>query len=280
MLNGVMIMTIAQEKKAAKKEITKSIRDLLNFKITVPLGNPNYKLLHTNQFITTQLPSDFVLENFGIIGQKLASEATRSTTYVTNRWYVEAITITNNGKDAKMELELNPFASPRTQYKDNYTSFSKAYQDAQQKQTTTSPISTNKTNKTNKTGGEGKTIDNLVAKIIKGKKSDLAKAKAIHQWLINNVRYKYYECTRYNTAEKCYKNRSHLNCADTSRLTRAMMSSAGLNASVVHGPHHFWTVIKIGGKEYASDATSRQRKWNKVLDNLKYYKKNGKNPEC
>ena len=41
-----------EEKKAAKKEITKNIRDLLNFKITVPLGNPSYKLLHTNQFIT------------------------------------------------------------------------------------------------------------------------------------------------------------------------------------------------------------------------------------
>jgi hypothetical protein len=141
-------MTVAQEKKAAKKEITKSIRDLLNFKITVPLGNPSYKLLHTNQFITTQLPPDFVLENFGIIGQKLASEATRSTTYVTNRWYVESITITNNGKDAKMELELNPFASPRTQYKDNYASFSKAYQDATK--STASSSSTAKTTTTKK----------------------------------------------------------------------------------------------------------------------------------
>lgn len=276
-------MTVAQEKKAAKKEITKSVREMLSMKITLPLGNPNYKLIHTNQFLFTEMPEEFILENFGVVAQALNSSANRSSGYKINRWYIESVTITNDGDKATMELEVNPFASSITSYKDNDASFSKAYSDAVSKNNSSSTEANKTKRKTTtkaKTGGEGATIDNLVKKIIKGKNSDLAKAKAIHQWLINNVRYCGYECTRYNTPEKCYKNRSHLNCADTARLTRSMMSSAGLNAQVVHGPHHFWTVIKIGGKEYASDATSRKRKWNKVLDNLKYYKKNGKNPEC
>lgn len=272
-------MTVAQEKKAAKKEITKSVREMLSMKITLPLGNPNYKLIHTNQFLFTEMPEEFILENFGVVAQALNSSANRSSGYKINRWYIESVTITNDGDNATMELEVNPFATSITSYKDNDASFSKAYSDAVSKNNSSS-TEANKTKTASKTGGEGATIDNLVKKIIKGKNSDLAKAKAIHQWLINNVRYKGYSCSKYKSAEQAYKNRSHLNCADTSRLTRAMMSSAGLNATVVHGPNHFWTVIKIGGKEYASDATSRKRKWNKVLNNLKYSKKNGKNPEC
>lgn len=123
-------MTVAQEKKAAKKEITKSIRDFLTMKITLPLGNSNYKLLHTNQFLFTELPEDFILENFGIIGQKLSSSANRSSGYKVNRWYIEAVTITNNGDDATIELDVNPFATSITEYKDNDESFSKAYSDA------------------------------------------------------------------------------------------------------------------------------------------------------
>ena len=59
-----------------------------------------------------------------------------------------------------------------------------------------------------------------------------------------------------------------------------MMSSAGLNAQVVHGPNHFWTVITINGKEYASDATSHQRSINQVWKGMSYYAKCGDNPSC
>ena len=133
-------------------------------------------------------------------------------------------------------------------------------------------------------GGEGEIIDNLVKKIIGRETNELKKAKLIHNWLTKNVTYSYYACTRQKTAELAYKNRSHLNCADTARLTRAMMSSAGLDAEVVHYYHpskgHFWTVVKINGKEYASDATSHRRKFNEVLKGQKYNKRNGKNPDC
>lgn len=129
------------------------------------------------------------------------------------------------------------------------------------------------------TGGEGEDIDSLVKKIIKGKKGALEKAKAIHQWLVENLTYTGYPCSRYSSASECLKSK-HLNCADTARLTRAMMSSAGLDAVVVHGPNHFWTVITIKGTEYASDATSKYRAWNTTWKGMSYYSKCGDNPSC
>ena len=64
---------MVSEKTAAKEEITKSLRDLLTFNITVPLGNPNYKLVHTNKYITTKLPTDFILDNLLPITPKLSN---------------------------------------------------------------------------------------------------------------------------------------------------------------------------------------------------------------
>lgn len=117
------------------------------------------------------------------------------------------------------------------------------------------------------TGGEGADIDSLVKKIIKGKKGALAKAQAIHEWLKQNVRYGSYSCSQCSTPAECLKKLTHLNCADTARLTRAMMSSAGLKAYVAHhsqGPGHFWTIIEIKGVKYASDQTGSGSAWNTV----------------
>ena len=142
-------------------------------------------------------------------------------------------------------------------------------------------------------GGEGEEIDSLVAKIVGSETNELAKAKKIHEWLKQNVIYGSYECTHYNTPEKCLANKSHLNCADTARLTRAMMASAGLDCYVVHGPYHFWVMIEIGGKKYASDQTGRETpsmagsEFNTVWwqgrgrsSAIPPYSKNGKNPSC
>lgn len=136
-------------------------------------------------------------------------------------------------------------------------------------------------------------IDELVKEIIGNETDDLAKAKKIHQWLMENVIYASYECSKYHTPEECLKNKSHLNCADTARLTCAMMKSAGLTAYVVHGPYHFWTMIEIGGKKYASDQTGRESAgmsgsaFNTVWwqgrgrsSAIPPYSKNGDNPSC
>lgn len=141
-------------------------------------------------------------------------------------------------------------------------------------------------------GGEGETIDNLVKKIVGSETNELKKCKLIHNWLKSNVKYEYYECTRYNTPEKCLENKSHLNCADTARLTRAMMASAGLKCYVVHrttNGGHFWTIIEIDGKKYASDQTGSGSEFNtvwktsgrtSVSDGGSYTRKNGKEPDC
>lgn len=144
------------------------------------------------------------------------------------------------------------------------------------------------------TGGEGKTIDSLVQEIVGNETNELKKAKLVHEWLKNNVRYSRYDCSHHNSPEACLKNKGALNCADTARLTRAMMSSAGLDAWVVHRSHangHFWCLIRIDGKIYASDQTGSGSAWNTIwysegdrrsCDSRggNWDDNNGKNPSC
>jgi len=143
-------------------------------------------------------------------------------------------------------------------------------------------------------GGEGKTIDELVANIVGSETNELEKAKLVHEWLKANVRYEGYPCSRYHSAEECLKHKHAINCADTARLTRAMMASAGLKCYVVHRSHangHFWTLIEIDGKIYASDQTGSGSDWNTIWyaegdrracnsRGGNWDVKNGKKPDC
>ena len=142
------------------------------------------------------------------------------------------------------------------------------------------------------TGGEGETIDELVKSIIGSETDDLKKCKLIHDWLKKNVKYSYYSCSKYSSAEECLNNKTRLNCADTARLTRSMMASAGLKCYVVQRTYdggHFWTIIEINGKKYASDQTGDGSAFNtvwkasgrtSVSDGGAYSKKCGDNPCC
>ena len=259
---------INAEMAEARNRLSDSIRDLLSLKITLPLGNPLLKKLHTNMFIYTELPEEFVLENFSTIAEVLNSTYNRYVGYALNRWYVESITITNDGSKFDAEVEVNPFPSSIKQYRESRLKLENDYQSAVESQNSSSKSSTKSktTSKSKKNttlkGGEGKTINNLVKKIVGSETNDLKKAKLIHQWLIENFSYKGYSNSRYFTPEKCYKNRGHLNCADTSRLTASMMRSAGVDCYVVHSTCHYYTVIKYKKKLYCSDATSSRRKFN------------------
>ena len=264
-------------KAKALEKIVEHNRDFLKLDITLPLGNPALKQVHTNQWLWTALPKDsFNLENWQIIAKALNSNVNRYEGYVRNRWYIESndITVDVAGNKAEMKLGVNAFASTYNTYSDAYRSMMKAYTDATT-QNTTKKSSASKSNSnaivngknTTVKGGEGKVIDELVKKIVGNTTDELSKAKKVHQWLKENVRYKYYECTWYHSAEECYNHRGAINCADTARLTRAMMSSAGLNAWVVHrnsNNGHFWTLIKINGKIYASDQTGSGSDWNTI----------------
>ena len=244
----------------ADEEMFKSIRDLFTLKITLPIGNPNFKLIHTNSFVFCNLSDIIDLENFDKIAKAMQSTFNRYTFYQKNRWYVEAVTINEDSKKGTMELELNPFPSTLKDYSKAVSDFRKAYQDALNQQNNQNTSTTSTGNSTLK-GGQGEVIDNLVKNICGNITDELERCKAIHRWLQNNVIYKGYECSWYHTPENCYNHRNGINCADTAILTCSMMLSAGLNAYIVHRTYnggHFWTIIEIGGKRYASDQTGRE----------------------
>lgn len=122
-------------------------------------------------------------------------------------------------------------------------------------------------------------IDAKVKQIIGDETDDYKKMVLIHEWLRVNNQYSRYECSHKSSATAALKS-LHNNCADTALLSCAMYRSANLDAQVVHGPNHFWTIIIINGKEYQSDATSHQRKIDQVWKGLKYSKKCGDKPTC
>lgn len=265
-LNKNLLRQLALEK------IVEHNRDYLQLDITLPLGNKSLKKVHTNQWLWTELPSEFDLANWTILAKALNSMTNRYQGYVKNRWYIESndITVNANGK-AEMKLGLNAFASSLSSYSKEFRDLSKAYNDATTKKTTTTSASKKTTNavgnNTTVKGGQGKVIDDLVKGIVGNTTDPLAKAKKIHAWLKKEVRYSRYCCAKYKTAESCYNNRRALNCADTATLTCRMMLSAGLNAYIVHRSHtngHFWTVININGKIYASDQTGDGSDWNTI----------------
>lgn len=260
-----------KEKASVKDEITKSVRSLLTLTITLPLGNPNLKLVHTNQFLFTEFPkSVFELANMGKIAKALNSADSRYSDYQWNRWYIERVRIKKNVKgQGTMELTLNPFASSLRQFRDNKTSLEKTYTDTMTQQANTSNTSSKKTVKSvtknsNLAGGQGKFIDNLVKKIVGNTTDDLKKSNKIHNHLMNYLRYKYYRDKRYSSAEKAYKAK-WINCADTSILTRAMLLSAGIEAYITHLGCHYFTIFRANGKLHCSDATSRYRKLDTYL---------------
>ena len=263
------------EEGAALEKILETIREFLTVKITLPLGNTAFKELHTNSFIWIPLLDYMDVANYeDIIAfyMRHKTSTARGNNYIRDRWYIESITINNDNGKFQAELELNPLASGNKEYFKNRTDFQKAFTDAINGTATStykgsSVASTSSSNST-LTGGQGTTIDNLVKNIVGTETDQLKKAKAIHEWLKKEVSYKRYCCCKYpNNPEKAYNNRKGLNCGDTAILTCSMMKSAGLNAYIVHRDYnggHFWTIIEINGKKYASDKTGSGVAFNTV----------------
>lgn len=267
-------MEFISEKNSATEKIVESVRDLVSLKIKLPLGNPNLALVHTNQYVQTELPTDvFKMANMNIIGNKLSSLYSRGSGYTTNRWYVEGVTITNDGNSATMELDLNPFATPWLNYEENKMGYRKAYGDA---------LNSGKSNESGKSsgtdsatesdlkGGEGKKIDELVKKICTNKngqveKNPMKRAEKIHNWLNKKNHYSDYLNSRTKSPEKALErmlSSKGINCADTSRLTASMLRSANIECYVVHISKmcgkcgHYFTVFEIDGKLHCSDTVA------------------------
>lgn len=136
-------------------------------------------------------------------------------------------------------------------------------------------------------GGEAADINEIAKIACQGISDPLQKAKAVHEYLKQYIRYGSYSCSKSEWGKdpsKIWKavkeQQAHINCADTANLTSAVMRAAGLNAYVVHGPNHFWTEIEINGQKYVSDVTSQSRPFNEVWNNLTSYAKCGNTASC
>lgn len=269
-------MTEYNEKAAAKKEMVDSIRDLLTLKLTLPLGNPNLRFVHTNQFLWTDLPTDvFELANLKPLGEALNDSYSRFSGYQENRWYIEGVTITHDNTGSKMELDLNPFASDVNKFKDATRGFEDAYNNAKNQQ--------NQNQNNNENNGETKqkvkTVDsditfhkvkefgksdNLFIQLVVKKamkfahnpKNPVKQAKAIHDFYKSKHVYSKYnnmpkvKAHGFEGAWKMY----HHNCGDGAAILRALYRCMGFTADIfLRSGDHYWVRVKINGKNYYCD---------------------------
>ena len=262
------------EKAKALELIAKSVRDYLTCKITLPLGNPALKKVHTNQMCWTEIPEDFALENWGVIANALQSQYTRYTGYILNRWYIEGVTIDVDwtGK-AEMTLELNAFPSNTHSWSEDYTSFAKAYTDAVSQGNTTSNTSSTKSttnavttksvlnNEWIKKYSIDKTVTAQVEKICKTSYTTYDNVKAIFNWMNDHIGYDGYYNHRYSEAQVLKRGKG--NCVDNSRLFRAMCQSIGVKCNYIKNSciEHQYNKVYIGSKSYIVDVGRSNATW-------------------
>lgn len=127
--------------------------------------------------------------------------------------------------------------------------------------------------------GISERIKQLVAQIIGNETDILRKAQLVHEYIKTNNYYKRYDCMHQSSPDACLDNLPNLNCADTAQLTWAMMTAAGVQATVVHAPGHFWTVLTINGQKYASDGIFKHE-FNVVASGWASKMKSGSYTEC
>lgn len=262
-------MAIYNEQGKATEEIINSVRDLYSLKLKIPLGNPNLKLIHTNQFLFTELPTDvFTLANMEIISNALNSKYTRFSGYKLNRWYIEAVTITNDNSNFNMELDLNPFASNFTKYTEDMRNIEKAYTDSfnnnqtsnntQKKivKSTTTGITLHDVKGLSKSDkAYVKTIVSKALQKVNNPQNKVQQAKAIHEYYkANHVYAKYYDHPKYDSKgfEGCWKANQH-NCGDGAWILRDMFLCLGFNCNTKLGHKHYWCEVYIDGKTYYCD---------------------------
>lgn len=122
-------------------------------------------------------------------------------------------------------------------------------------------------------------IKALVKSLTKGMKSKVDKAKAIFNYVRDNLAYRYYYNTRYG-AKNTLKYKKG-NCVDHSHLLVAMFRTAGLHARYVHGTckfssgntyGHVWAQVLVDNHWVGADATSYDNSLGKIVNwNVKSY---------
>ena len=106
-------------------------------------------------------------------------------------------------------------------------------------------------------------IKSLVNILTENLNSDLDKATAIFNYVLNNIQYSFYSNTKYGAVGTL--NSKQGNCVDHSHLLIAMFRTASIPARYVHGTctftsgdtyGHVWVQVLIGDKWTVADATS------------------------
>ena len=116
-------------------------------------------------------------------------------------------------------------------------------------------------------------IKSVVASLTSGLTTDIAKAKAIYNYVRDAVSYSFYYDTRYGAVGTL--NAKTGNCVDQAHLLIAMYRTAGLAARYVHGTcvfssgstyGHVWTQVLIGDTWIVADATSARNSFGTVVN--------------
>ncbi|WP_298523474.1 pseudomurein-binding repeat-containing protein [uncultured Methanobrevibacter sp.] len=116
-------------------------------------------------------------------------------------------------------------------------------------------------------------IKSIVNSLTSGLTTDLAKAKAIYNYVRDSISYSFYYNTNYGAAGTLSAKTG--NCVDQSHLLIAMYRTAGLAARYVHGTcvfssgstyGHVWTQVLVGDQWYVVDPTSTRNSFGTIVN--------------
>ena len=257
-------------KAKALEKIVEHNRDFLKLDITLPLGNPALKQVHTNQWLWTALPKkQFDLVNWGIIAKALNSNVNRYEGYVKNRWYIESndITVDVAGNKAEMKLGVNAFASTFNSYSEAYRGMAKAYTDATTQKTSKTSASksnsnavTTGNNTTIKNGWWGSWVTELVKKTVGNETDTLKKCKKMHELFRWHVYYSKYDNMpktggSVKNLERVWQGKPYLNCGDGANFLSAFYACCGADTGIylTYDSAHYIVRCTINGHDYWCD---------------------------
>lgn len=273
-------------KSEALKKIHEHNRDYLSLTLTIPLGDPALKNVHTNQWLFTNLPKEFDLANWTVLADALNANTNRYEQYVKNRWYIEAIDISvEAGGKREMKLTLNAFASSYNSYIESARGMYKAYTDAQKNKS-----NTNNTNKSNsvsansniKNGWWGNWVTKFVQNTVGNETDVLKRCKLCYNKFRDRVYYQEYNDMQktggdVNKLEKVWNNDPHINCGDGANFLSAFYNCCGATAGIYlsNDRAHYIVKCTVAGKDYWTDQSGAEgchntlRGWNETWGNYR-----------
>ena len=118
------------------------------------------------------------------------------------------------------------------------------------------------------TGAYSEDAGKLAKEVCKGKKTDRAKAEAIHSWIAKNIQY---PSPNYSDHQKCPSEvikSGYSNCCDRARLGHEMANAVNVTNRGVHGPNHVWLQYKLDGDWVDSDPNYSRPNLGEVYDGM------------